>query len=178
MNTIIEKYIRNRERPGKGKNSVRLGHLPRFIKADEQEKVCTDDIQNIINYVIEFIELAGIKSTGNHVVNSKNYNKKFYEEIKEKHNLENTGDIIWMKFTTDGYLGVVAAGKDINYKYNNTSGILIKHLGKEWDESFVLVFPLENLSESKLTRSEVETGIGNYLIDKGVSILDYYSHRY
>ncbi|WP_369813894.1 hypothetical protein, partial [Halolactibacillus sp. JCM 19043] len=62
------------------------------------------------------------------------------------------------------------------WKYN-TSGIIVHHLGKCWDESFVLLFPLKNIP-GNLSRSDVERGIGNYLIDKGVPILDFYFHNY
>ena len=49
----------------------------------------------------------------------------------------------------------------------------------EWDEGTVLVFPLINLKKLKdLDRSDIESGIGNYLIDNDVPILDYYSHNY
>ncbi|MGC6173957.1 hypothetical protein [Lacrimispora sp. 38-1] len=98
-----------------------------------------------------------------------------------------------MKFTTDGYLGVVAASDDINFgipnnslEYNekkpnnkwkyNTSGIIIHRLGKVWDENFVLVFPLPNIGDGE--RSDIECGVGNYLISKGVPILNYYSHMF
>jgi len=92
-----------------------------------------------------------------------------------------------MKFTEDGFLGVVATSNDINFdiplsqkeynKNHNTSGIIIHYLNKKWNESFVLVFPLKKIPE-KLKRGDVERGIGNYLIKKGVPILDFFSHRY
>jgi hypothetical protein len=98
-----------------------------------------------------------------------------------------------MKFTTDGYLGVVAAGDDINFgipnnslEYNeknnkgdwkyNTSGIIIHRLRKVWDESFVLIFPIPDIGDRE--RRDIECGIGNFLISKGVPILDYYSHGF
>lgn len=55
--------------------------------------------------------------------------------------------------------------------------IIIYHLKKQWDESFVLIFPLQNISGNP-KRGDIERGIGNYLIKKEVPILDFFSHRY
>lgn len=96
--------------------------------------------------------------------------------MKEKYELNNRKHLIWMKFTIDGYLGVVAASDDINFDMTNTSGKIISHLNKQWKQDFVLVFPLPNIGDKE--RSDIECGIGNYLIDKGVPILDFYSHQY
>lgn len=99
-----------------------------------------------------------------------------------------------MKFTTDQYLGVVATSNDVNVnmpnsseeynlkKPNNkwfykTSGIIIHSLGKKWNKDYVLIFPLKNLPKD-LSRHDVEKYVGDYLIEKDVPILDYYSHRY
>lgn len=109
-----------------------------------------------------------------------------------------------MKFTKSHHLGVVAAGNDIGFdipaskdeyhvkvnkynKYNNcyeqvwqhtSSGILVRSVCQEWDESFVLVFPLERSSKKcKYTRHEIEIAIGNYLEAMNVPIIDYYSHN-
>lgn len=108
-----------------------------------------------------------------------------------------------MKFTTNKYLGGVAKSNDINFdiplnvsdydkkewRYNsylkrqelvwkhNSSGILAHQLGQEWDTSFVLVFPLSNIPDG-YDRGDIETAIGNYLINKGVPIIDFYSHNY
>lgn len=107
------------------------------------------------------------------------------------------------KFTKDGYVGVVATSDDINFDvpnsssdydkkhkvYNtylkkwedkwvyNSSGIIIHKLGKQWDESFVLIFPLKNIPQG-YGRGDVERAVGNLLIEKGVPILDFYSHIY
>lgn len=101
-------------------------------------------------------------------------------------------DIVWIKFTDDGYVGVVASSNDINFqipndkseydikinnrwKYNS-SGIIIKELDKEWDKDFVLVFPIFT-NPNSMTRHGIEKAVGNYLIDHQVIVLDYYSHR-
>lgn len=96
-------------------------------------------------------------------------------------------DLVWMKFTSSGFLGVVAVSNDINFDIpkdgdyhlckRNTSGIIIHSLGQSWDRSFVLAFPLKTIPED-LRRGHIETGIGNYLLKRNVPILDYYSHRY
>lgn len=41
-------------------------------------------------------------------------------------------------------------------------------------EAYVLIFPLVNIPDG-LDRSDIESGIGNYLISKNVPILDFYS---
>ncbi|AYG01643.1 hypothetical protein [Lactococcus allomyrinae] len=82
-----------------------------------------------------------------------------------------------MKFTKGGFLGVIAVSDDINFNLGTTSGIIISKLNKKWDDSFVLIFPLKNIP-SELKRGDIECGIGNYLVAKGVPILDYYSHKF
>ena len=102
-----------------------------------------------------------------------------YNIIKEQFDLRYASDIIWLKFTEDGCLGVVADSFDINFNYDNSSGKLIRVNDNtiKWNESCVVVFPItKDLLEIK-SRKELETGIGNYLIDKGVPIIDFYSHN-
>ncbi|WP_198182921.1 MULTISPECIES: hypothetical protein [Lactobacillus] len=81
--------------------------------------------------------------------------------------------VIWMKFAKNGQLGVVAASNDYNFdippssevydettdgkpksnsngwKYT-TSGIILHKLNLEWDESFLLIFPLQGIEDSWL----------------------------
>ena len=40
-----------------------------------------------------------------------------------------------------------------------------------------MIFPMTSEILSNRSVGELELGIGNYLIDKGIPILDYYSHR-
>ena len=61
--------------------------------------------------------------------------------------------------------------------YDTTSGKIISHLGESWDESYVFIFPLYNIPE-ELNRSDIESGIGNYLIANNIPIIDFYSHNY
>lgn len=62
------------------------------------------------------------------------------------------------------------------WKYK-TSGIIVHKLEKKWDDSFVLLFPLNGIPEG-YSRHDIEKVIGNLLIMKGVSILNFYSHLY
>lgn len=56
---------------------------------------------------------------------------------------------------------------------NTTAGRINQILNQKWDDTVVLVFPLVNIPDG-LNRSDIESGIGNYLISQGVPILDYY----
>ena len=101
-----------------------------------------------------------------------------YSVIKEKFGLSHTKNILWLKFTRKGYLGVVAKGMDINFFNDNTSGKLLNAVKDTWDESFVLIFPLTDLILDKRDTGEIERAVGNYLISKDVPIIDFYSHNY
>lgn len=172
----------------------------RLKKAEEQSKMKFVEIEKIIEYVNYFLAFLEIDKVNTPKISGKNID---YKEIKKDNKLQDEKDIIWLKFTTDGYLGVVATSNDINFDipeskqtynqkekiYNqytkqeqqvwlhNTSGIIVHHVNKSWDDNFVLVFPLKNIKKN-LTRSDIERGIGNYLIANGVPILDFYSHNY
>lgn len=102
-----------------------------------------------------------------------------YSLIQKKFGLSHTKNILWLKFTKSGHLGVVARGMDINFDYNRTSGKLIREIGELWDESFVLIFPLTDLMlKEREDASKIEIAVGNYLISKNVPIIDFYSHNY
>ena len=125
-------------------------------------------------------------------LNEKPIDRGFYNDIKEKYNLVSVKDIVWMKFTQEGLLGVVGVSNDINFDIPNstdydsldskgywrfnTSGIIVHSVGQQWDEEFVLVFPLKSIPEGYV-RGDIECGIGNYLIENDIPILDYYSHK-
>ena len=119
-------------------------------------------------------------------VNKRQYTSwdKKYDEIKEQFELNYANDVIWLKYTDDGYLGVVADSFDINFRYNNSSGKLIRVMdeSKKWNESFVIVFPMtKDLSvdiSRKISRKMIETAIRNYLLKaKKVPIIDCFSHN-
>ncbi len=170
---------------------------PRTEKAREQatlEPVSVESICSHVNDLLKSIEMKIIESP---IV--KQPCEIDYEKIHAEYGTKKKADLVWMKFTKDRYLGVVASGNDVNFdipasasqydeversfkgnrdgwKYT-TSGILIHQLGKVWDTSFVLVFPLVDIPSGK-KRGDIERAIGNYLIAKGVPILDFYSHNY
>lgn len=113
------------------------------------------------------------------------YDKK-YDDIKKKFDLERVSDLLWFKFTNKGHLAVVASSCDINWDNNLSCGFLINEVKQKFDDSFVFVFPLTrdmirskadlNNIGRKYTTSKLELAVGNYLIDKGVPIIDYFSH--
>lgn len=98
--------------------------------------------------------------------------------IKNEFNLRYPNDIIWLKFTKKHHLGVVAKSFDINFNMDNCSGKLIKSINEEWDSTFVLIFPLTKELLVKYNKDSIERAVGNYLIDNGVPIIDYFSHNY
>ncbi|WP_429971775.1 hypothetical protein ACQW5G_04000 [Fructilactobacillus sp. Tb1] len=126
----------------------------------------------------------------------------FYKNLMSKNNLSDERDIVWMKFAKDNEgndrLVVVAKSNDINFiipsnsaDYTkkdkdgswsfNTAGVLLHKLGMKYDESFILAFPLKSKDNQSMTTKEngsIETGIGNYLIDNKVPIIDFYSHNW
>lgn len=157
-------------------------------------------MQKIIDYINELLKAIGITQVQFPIMSPSEVN---YTSLKEKFDLDDERDIVWIKFTEDGFVGVVATSNDINFnippnasvydnkilKYNgytkkdelvwkyNSSGILVHKLKKKWNESLVLVFPLKELSENcTYSRHEIEMAIGNYLIEQQVPIIDYYSH--
>ena len=173
---------------------------PRLDKARDQAELTPASTERIIELTNKFLCMCGIDCVEVPEVGSdKLKNKKeFYEQVEIDRNLKDKRDIVWMKFTCDGFLGVVASSADINFqipesdedylkkkngmsKYSkwafNNSGIIIHRLEKQWCEDYVLVFPLSNIPDD-LTRGHIECGIGNYLIANNVPILDYFSHRF
>lgn len=102
-----------------------------------------------------------------------------YDAIQAYFGLNDPRDIVWLKFTRDGFLGVVADSFDINFCDDSTSGRLLRCVGKMWDSRFVVIFPISPAVMARCghTRREIETGIGNYLAAKGVPIIDFYSHQ-
>ena len=182
-----KKCIDERWRPGRENSSVYYGNHTRFNKAEEQMELKPVAVSKIIKHTNDFLELLGMDKVNDARQENKTWGKKLYKEIKDNNDLEDERDIVWMKFTKDAFLSVVATSSDVNFdvpvsdkdynKKHNTSGIIIHYLNTEWDESFVLVFPLKKIPQG-LKRGDIERGIGNYLIKQGVPILDFYSHRY
>ena len=163
----------------------------RITTAQEQAKKEPIEVKKIIKYVNEFLGVLEMKEIEDPELklpeDFSNWDKeKRKQYVIEKHYTFERGkpksnnDLVWMKFTKDGFLGVVAVRNDINFRSfreNNTAGIIVHSLGKTWDRSFVLAFPLIGIPKG-FKRSDIECGIGNYLIKKGVPILDFYSHKF
>lgn len=159
----------------------------RYKKAEDQATMETVKPTDIINFVNEFLRKVGMKTTEDlsfspRIELQRNGIRQIkYAEIRKKNQLDDIRDIVWIKFTKDNYISVIGTGCDISFsewaKNNTTAGHINRHLNKEWDDSFVLIFPLKEIPEN-LNRSDIESGIGNYLIHKGVPILDFYSHNY
>jgi len=198
MSNEAYKYIYNQNLMS-AKASVHYENTFRADRAKEQAALVPARVQDIIEYTNKFLKMLGMTCIDNpRIENPIEELKKpdFYERIQKDYALECIHDIVWMSFTTCGFLGVVALGADINFdmppskdNYNDkaenqkdwkytTSGIIVHTLNKKWDESFVLVFPLCKNEKNDYSRGDIECGIGNYLIDMGVPILDYYSHKF
>lgn len=204
-NVIYQKYFRKDpdafwiNENGKWRaRSVHYGDGFRYTKALDEAKKNPAPVKHIIRYCNEFLSGIGISPVADPMMEP---DKVDYAQIKKQYQLNDKRDLIWLKFVKGngsqaGHIGCVAQGADINFQippnaeaYNykdksqrwlyNTSGIIVHKLGMRWDTSFVLVFPLRlQHSNSHYNRHEIETGIGNYLIDMGLPILDYYSHNY
>lgn len=105
-----------------------------------------------------------------------------YFNIKQQTGILCKEDIVWIKLNTNGCISVVGVGCDIYFtektKTTTSSGRINTYLEQEWDEKTVLVFPLIGIEQTSFNRSDIESGVGNFLIANGVPILDYYSHNY
>lgn len=170
--TLTDKHLDGTE------PSIRL-----FAAKAEADPNRVVDESTIIQLVREFFELFGIEYNSD-FNNCHDLNKnpitpysRFYYNLQQKASLKDKRDLIWMKFTEDGFLGVVAVGNDINFNTNTASNKIIKYLDKKWDTSHVLIFPLPNITNKLNNRHLFESTIGNFLISKGVPILDFYSHN-
>jgi hypothetical protein len=166
------------------------GGSVRYRKARQQADSKIVGREVIIRYATEFLNKIGITTTDDPIVAPCDVD---YSKLQKDYHLSDPNDLVWMKFSTEGDLGVVATAADINFDYpkssadyhkrdehgwvHNTSGILMHMLGKKWDESFVMIFPLCGIP-SGYKRHDIEKAVGNYLISKGVPVLDYYSHLY
>lgn len=158
MNAELEQYFKiDPDTPRKrGKGASEWNEKRRKEKIDSQVHMKTIDPDIVKEWVESFLLQIGVE-TGNRIANK--------------------GDFLWIKFTKDNFVGVVAAGCDFNFSYKNRSGKYLKEVGKEWNENLLLVFPISKYPEGK-TRGDIERAVGNYLIKKKVPIIDFYSHNY
>lgn len=167
----------------------------RIEKAKEQYDLPAVSQKQIVKYVNEFLMSLNMivvdnpeysprkvkdRTTG---IRRINYSKIWDDNKPTQAEKE---DIVRIKFVRekgekDRYISVVGVGCDISFTNNTqnttSSGKIINELELEWDDEEMLIFPLKNIPAG-LKRSDIESGIGNYLADKGVPILDFYSHNY
>lgn len=181
--------------------SVHYGNTFRLNQAKEQASLRPASVDVVIQQVNTFLNWIGMPEIESPKIEAPE--KINYQKMQMDYALKDERDIVWMKFTQDGYLGVVATSNDINFdipkdatdydrkerEFNSylkqykwewchpASGILVHQVSKKWDTSFVLVFPLSNIP-SGYNRGDMERAIGNYLISKEIPIIDFYSHNY
>lgn len=171
----------------------------RILKAKEEYKKIPVPISVIVSYLDNFLNQVSVYNRTN--VENINLNQQhhdfisrailvkncpwnsheYYDEIMTKYNLASVKDIVWLKFTEDGYLGVVGSGNFINFDYDTSSSALIKvnNKLKKWNETVIVIVPLtKDLFGQRHTRKELKRAIGNFLISKHVPIIDYYSHNH
>lgn len=167
----------------------------RLEKAKEQYElpaVSKDEIKELVNKFLKSLKMEAIsnpeylprKVTDRTIgIRRINYSKIWNDNMPKQTEKE---DIVWIKFveTKEGknrHISVVGVGCDISFtdntKNTTSSGKILKELNLEWDDKEILIFPLKNIPAG-LKRSDIESGIGNYLIDNGVPILDFYSHNF
>ncbi|WEV45816.1 hypothetical protein OZX60_03540 [Streptococcaceae bacterium ESL0687] len=206
----IENYLIPK-RPPKEESSVHYNQHSRLNKAREEAKRAPFPVEEVVRIGNEFLGKMGVKTFKKNIYeipshDSEKYLAELYDQLKDTCDLADRRDILWIKFARDGYVGVVAKSNDINFKIPkdrtvwdetnngkpktssnswkwNTSGIIIESLGKQWNESFVVIFPIplaKTLSAKmrKLEMGKLEHGLGGALILADCPILDYYSHTY
>ncbi len=94
--------------------SVHGKSYDRYVVAKKQLKMEPPKVSLIINYVNEFLETIGVNRVDNPIMSPQDVN---YKDMKEKYNLADEREIVWMKFTINGFLGVVATSNDIGFDY-------------------------------------------------------------
>ena len=109
-----------------------------------------------------------------------------YRKIEEKFELDSFTDIVWVVFTENGFVKVVGKGADLfqTTKTNDQGEIalrtaekLVRFVHDKSNLTCAIIIPV-NRKKLKFSTEKVELGLGNYLISKGVAIIDYFSHNY
>lgn len=175
--------IKNRAKSGDGSFDFRVEKAKEQYKMGIEKKIPSNKAEHkkeIVNYVNEFLSsVMGMESIKDPYYTPKKTKERRIEYSKI--NTENKENIVWIKFVENGLISVIGTGCDIYFtdatKKRTTSGRINEKLKLNWDETIVLIFPLKNIPDG-LYRSDIESGIGNYLISKGIPILDFYSHDY
>lgn len=109
----------------------------------KKERVSISEILSLINLFLKNIKIESkcIVIDGLDILMTVNY-----EHIRRQYKLNNQSDIVWLRFTTDGYLGVVASSNDINFDYQTNSGKIIRSVNKEWDKNKIIIIPLPKIT--------------------------------
>lgn len=147
-----------------------------YLELDGKQNIVIDNV--IVAVGLEWQDPVYDKIAGYYTY----YDHK-YEKISKEFNSIDASDLIYVRFTKDGYIGVVGDSFDINFDMQTSSGKLLHHVNKEWNKDIVLIIPLPstitnpNYYERKNIRKKIETALGEYLIEKGNPIIDFYSHN-
>ena len=157
----------------------------RFEKAKEQLTLSTVSKDKIIDYVNDFLRIIDMEEVDRSEAKIKPKKRMTQRIPYAKINPDNKNNIVWIKFSIiegkEDIISVIGTGCDIFFsehcKINSSAGVINQRLGLEWNEDCVLIFPLKKMRKG-LNNSDIESSIGNYLISKGVPILDFYSHNY
>lgn len=163
----------------------------RIEKAREQLNLSEKNILDekyLIKCVNEFLGSLNMREILTPQVNLKGPKEGIrrisYSDIRKKWG-NKKDEIVWIKLSVkknnERIVSVIGTSEDIfftgNAKSKTSSGKINQELGLDWFEKYVYIFPLLGMP-TELNRSDVESGIGNYLISKGIPILDFYSHNY
>lgn len=160
--------------------------LPNAYPPNEQWKL--KHKEEIITYTEEFLfSIIGLKKPAYNPIVHPLKNRKIRRIPYSTINPQKKNDIVWIKLTNLGIISVIGTGCDIHFtehaQTHTSAGRINKILSNyykcdiTWNEDEVLIFPLIEIPE-ELNNSDIESGVGNYLISKGIPILDFYSHNY
>ena len=159
----------------------------------EKETKTLDEIKTILSECLEEKRISGEIITTNPSLTKINY-----EEIRTKYDTNGAGHLIWIQFTQSGHVAVVGAGKDIGFPKNPSRGtaLILSKIKEEkpeaeWDTNKVILIPIKGLDRESYglknihkhgnnvlkCRNGVEHCIGEYLIKKGVPVLNLYQHK-
>ena len=94
--------------------SVHFKDRERFNLAKEQKNKPIVLVSDIIILVNDLLGSIGIKTVEEKLAKL-NPNEVNYDELKKRHHLADERDIVWMKFTKSGHIGVVASSNDIGF---------------------------------------------------------------
>ena len=154
-------------------------------KAKEQNKLKVKDIDEICNLLEKALNDKNIVGT----ILKMKPKEVNYEQIKEKYGTNKSSDIIFIQFTKDGHVAVLGAGKDMSFSKNisgtNTWRIISAIERVEWNDEMVIIIPIRYIKDCKIKKGDsilayrngIEQYLGDYLLSKGVPILNCYQHK-